>query len=375
MTIYANLLKMGYTDEQIREAASTSTKTRSFTIAVSDTPDGYPLVGITYQCDYRAEEEWGIKELREALCGVDPWEPFINKGKGRYFTQFSDVPGSSLILSVEPIEQLPKWGEDILPDDASERAWKRRVASGEDYKDHWDGSGKYIREMGSARINARWNTLVELQEYARKIGVEKPARNKQAVVAQIDAADMPGEPNLWPGWFHNGKVLILRADNGIVADVLNLLHVAALERTLAFGSGGYGVFSSGIGLYDAADVGPKTHKEWSDTRKWNIKQMKKLKPVRQELERKGHAFYFLGNPTNGFKSKVNYSGDGHEETNPKDVYYWLNGASNWRDSNAPKYPQAYGWYTIEELKAEVFMYDAINKEAARKKREAEEKGQ
>lgn len=75
--------------------------------------------------------------------------------------------------------------------------------------------------------------------------------------------------------------------------------------------------------------------------------MAKLKPVEEALKAKGYRWYFLGSPKNGFKSLA-----GNKVADPEETYYWLNGSGQ---------PQPFGWYTREELLAEKFVADALEK--------------
>ena len=330
MTIYDNLLTMGYIDEEIRAATNVHPETRAFTVTLYDSADG-PIVGLSYMNDYRAEEEWGVDSLTKAITGEDRWHPFILKGKEAHFAQFTNVYGASLVLSERPMNKPLVWGEPIFRlSDVDERSPLLRA----DYAAWWENAVSHTQGLPDARLLV-YKSMVALRELAAEVGIEKPAKTKAPLVAQIVAASVPKAPNRWPGYFHTGKVMVLRADTGIVADVLNLLHVAAMERTLGFGAGGFGPFGSGMTLYDGADIGPLYHRELWEHMKFVKKHERKLVPVRKKLEAAGWRFYFLGNPT------TLDTGDGQMV-----VRYWMNSASDGPAGGK----QVTGWFTLAQLK-------------------------
>lgn len=251
MTVYTNLLSMGYTDEDIRAAADANLNPRTFGVAVQDTEDG-PIVGIKYYGDYRWEEENGGPVLAEALTGKDRWHPFILKGREAHFAQFSDVPGGSLVLSVKPMVKPLTWGEPIAE---AESTWGNILERGE-YATFWESAVSWAQGLESAH-SLSYRKVSELREMLADGG---KGLKKAELVEQVFATQTPVHANRWPGWFHYGDVLILRADAGLVSDVLTLLHVASLEGTLGIGGGGFGPFASGLSLYDAADIGPEFHR-------------------------------------------------------------------------------------------------------------------
>lgn len=354
VSIYEELLKLGYTDSDIREAGSGYTPARGFNLAVADTPDGTPIVGVTYACDFRYEEEAGGADIREAF-GVDSKKhgyAMSHAGAG-HFGVFGDLPegAASLILSVRPIARVQSWGHDIGREPnavvSDRERWLNAVAHGsldrdpknngwgEYYDNHYANSLGSIQSLPEIR---QWWTIPEIKAAAVKMGIPGPFPRKKAELVDY-VTNHPvrltagSDSNDWPGWFHYGDVLVLRADRGIVADTLKLLVRAAENETLAFG-GGAQIFGSGMSLYDGMDVGPVLEQERREAAAWYDAEMKKLEPVKEELKRRGFGWYALGNP--------HLREDGQTQ-------YWLNGHGN---------PQPFGWYTREELLAERFVADA-----------------
>ena len=181
------------------------------------------------------------------------------------------------------------WGDSIFREGGSVSL------EGDSYAQWWENAVSHTQGLPDAFL-LKYKSGKQLRELAVAAGVEKPARVKEALVAQIVEVAVPSEPNLWPGWFHYGRVLILRADSGIVADVLTLLHVAALEGTLGFGSGGFGPFASGLSFYDAADIGPVYHRQLSEQVKFEKKHLRKLRGVRRKLEAAGWRVFTAEDP-------------------------------------------------------------------------------
>ena len=320
MTIYNKLLTMGHTDEQIQAAANTHPEPGSVTLSLYDTPDG-PIVGLVYTTNH-ADEELGVVSLTEAVTGRDRWHPFILEGKDAHYAQFSDVPGASLVLGVMPVKKPLAWGEDINSD-------VRVSLPGGDYAVWWE------RALGrtQGRVDAfslKDKSMPVLREMAAVVGVEKPARTKAPLIEQVVAASVPGVVNRWPGWFDYGRVLVLRADSGVVADVLNLLHVAAMEGTLGFGGGGFG---PGLSFYDAADIGPKYHTQLWLHMKFVKKHERKLISVRRRLEAAGWFFWSLGYP----------------EALDGVVKYWVE-ADRGNSSSGGGGGYISGWFSLAELK-------------------------
>lgn len=350
MTIYERLLDLGYSDADIRETEHIGPRT--FQVVVADTPDGVPLVGISYRCDYRFEEEDGVNKLHEAIRGedVNTWR-MVPSAQMKVATFRAMNDGGSLIISTDVIlNDPPVWGEDIVHSttgwsnthgsraaaDFPDREGVIRNATNPDtYDSWWSSQLPYTQGMNT---ELRWKKVPELKELAKAAGISPLPKVKDELIAALQAVDTPEHPNVWPGWFHYGKTLVLRADRGIAWHVLGMLADAAEAGELAIG-GGSQAFSTGIGLYDARDVGPKLEAERGESAAWQKARADELEPVAEELAKRGHSWYFLGNPRE--------TEDG--------VQYWLNGRSV-RDNHG--WFQPAGWYTLEELLAEKFLEGA-----------------
>lgn len=327
MSIYSDLLELGYTDESIRSGAvrSIDLNTRTAGVVVQDTPDGVPIVGISYRCDYTAEEESGVGALAKSFRSKDQSSRVRILEDGSVAFGIADLNHTNLDHQAE---QARSHNSSALP---------------------------YVQ--GSDATNLRWKKVDEMRAFAKKHDISlKGLRKKDDILEACILGSPRDRPNLWPAWFGYGRVLIMSAGDGLFSDVLNLLISASIHDTLAV-SNSSRVFSSGLGLYDSADVGPKLQAEWDAEAEFTRHHEELLVPVKEELKQKGHQWFFLGGP------KTLSTREGQ----PQEVRYWLNG---YRVNGG----QPCGWYTLEELRAEKFIEDHDAKmEARQAEKEAERK--
>lgn len=302
-------------------------------VGYTEQPDGDPIVGLHYACDFRAEEEYGTSELRDAITSSDPRRYVMTKAARRHVALFSDVNG--FVLSTRILDnQEPKWGDHLTKLYAtSDRepeyaAWFRSAIS---------ASSKLLGSFPR-------QTVKELREIAKSIGVTPLPSKRADLISAIQAVELKDPshaPTEWPAWFHYGRELVLRADSGPVAIVIERLRAAAQNGTLAIGNGSQ-AFGSGLFLYDAADETPGLVKQREAAHDWYDARMAELAPVKKDLEANVLGFYALGNPT------VLDSGDGAG----KQVRYWMNSHST---SLAYDKRQIFGWFTLEQLKDRSFV--------------------
>lgn len=359
MTIYQELLRLGYTPEDMNKAAEQTARKsnpRQFGLVVADQPDGDPVVGVSYTNDYRAEEEWGVGSLARALFGQDKHNHKMIKGARNHVGKIIDVPETTLVLSVQGYADL-------------DRIEMHHFKDGDYGIRQTDYAEWYTENLPRAKgVSSSWEytykKMDKLREIATEMGIEKPQRTKDALIQQIVAAKPQKTPDLWPGWFHFGNVLILRAGGGIVADTLKLLYKAGREtETLGIGGGSFGPFASGLTLFDTADLSKTYIKERNAHEKWVRKQEKALQPVLKKMKEDGYTPLFLGNPKKGFKSLS--TGSGGRPVDPDTTYYWLNGSTWAIPELNGKRVQPFGWYTLDELRDRKFLHDAAEREKSR----------
>ena len=276
-TTYEKLLNLGYShDEIIKAVSGYHSRCRTFTAVGAETPDGYPLIGISYHCDYRAEEEWGQRAIYKTL-GVEPHRWQMKEENKVFISRFRGIP--SLILLSNDWDgfdsQEQEWGHSIETSQGIKRATgtldldSKFKGKGYSLLEYYDEYYRYavtdVQKIPDNLQPNEWLKIAELKEIAVKAGIQGklPTRKDNLIEFIKNAPEfiaLAEEPNVWPGWFHNGEALVLRADRGIVADILNILYEASQEGMLACG-GGTGPFSTAATFYDARDVGQLLMKE------------------------------------------------------------------------------------------------------------------
>lgn len=313
MTVYEALIALGYSEQEIREAANIHAGTRTISLALKETPDEFPIVGLSYVCDYRYEEEEGIYKLAAVLNDTpEQWKHFASTANG--FVYFATSP---------------------LPDEH----FKHQIVMAQEYHTRML---PYVQESDAQRL--AHSTVAEMKAFAAERSISLTGLTKKVDIFQAIIAASPNQyPSVWPAWFHFGNFLGFKAE-GIVGDTLNLLLKAAQRNTLGVSNSSM-VFASGLGLYDTRDIGPKLTQQRAEERAVYEAAMKALEPVAAELTARGYRWYALGRPT---------------VIRPKDAEtmetrYWLNG------HYVNGLGQPYGWYSLDELLAEKFITDMKRK--------------
>lgn len=291
---------------------------RSFGIDILEQPDGDPIVGIGYHCDAKAEEEWGVGDLRNAFTTSDKRRFNMTKNAKDNVAVFSDVNG--LVLSTGPVEEAnPEWGHPF--------GYGRRTPG---YVDHFNTDTTDIHEF----FHLRDHKVPELRGLAKAEGIKPlPARKEELIYAILGVRNEGQQRDSWPGWFQSGRQLILRADNGLVADALAAIAAAATSGNLAIGNGG-GVFHSGIFLYDHRDESKQLKVDREAAFDWYDAQMAELKPVAEKVAA-DIGYYALGNPS-----------ERQDDAGNSTVEYWLNSHTTRKAHDGR---QIYGWFTLQEL--------------------------
>lgn len=301
------------------------TSAETFTTAFMDTPDGDPIVGLAFQTDYDASQEHGIGEVRRALTGADPRRFCITENGMRHVCVFDDDRG--MVLSSEALrDQQIAWGDELVH--------LHYGVGRTTYIEQWDRQIPHVRSSWHKLDRL---TFTELKDTARQLGIRPLPRSRAALITAIDThPDHVGQlPDIWPAPFVFGRDLVLRATgDSLAARVLRKLVDAARSGTLGMGSAS-GPFHTGSLFYDTRDETAGLIAARKAAHDWHDACMAELEPVADELRRRGHRWFFLGNP----------------RTINGQLKFWLNGMALQRR-------QPYGWYTLEELRAEKFVADA-----------------
>jgi hypothetical protein len=326
----------------------------TFTVAAHEATDGTVIAGLVFQTDYAAEQEYGVGDLLK-LSGPDPRAITLPRDRtGHSVQRFADVTGLVISRDRRRFNTLA-WGEDL-------ETGKRESRWGDQYTDDYQpdyvlsydqrlpwaqGYGETLRD-----VQQGWLRMDLLRAAARKVGVSPMPPSKAALTeailthSNVGVLTTPTQPDRWPAWFKYGRDLVLRADTGRTAAVLDLLGDAADRGTLAIGNFS-GPFATGLFLWDAADETDAIRKNRSDAADWYEARIAELEPVKARLKEMGHGWYALGRP------RTLDTGDGRTI-----VRYWLNGHGSYRTAAGRHVAgQPYGWYTLDELLAEKFVDD------------------
>lgn len=310
---------------------------REAAVVTIDTPDG-PMVTIGYHCDFRAEEEWGVSDLRKVLLNASAPKSFQR-------TQATKNPEYRAVKRRSQSEYV-RVGEDYLAIHTEAEPYRpeRQLAE----------ALRYIRETGpSARRRVGpWEfrnlTVAELRAEIRRRGLSAPSKARKDDLVTLLLEQSPViRPDIYPAWFHYGDVLVLPRGTGDTfgAAVEKLIDAITAGTLSVGGLGSVSPFGTGLTLYDERDLGPVSRKQISDDNDWYWSQMAALDPVKDELRSRGFDWYALGNPRLAER-------DGTEE-----VVYWINGHGGYG------VPQPFGWYTAAELLDEKFVSDARERDA------------
>lgn len=339
----AALEELGVTPEELREQATERSEPRAFVAGYVETPDGVPIASLVYQTDYRSEEEWGVGQLRNAITSDDPRRFRMTRRARDLVGVFEDA--NAIVLSTRRLTEPLRWdfaqcrlgGDDF-----------------ENYQFHYENARARLQEIDVPAPHLA--TVASLGQLAEEHGLPKPwPRRKADFHAALSEHIQRNAPprDVWPGWFHYGQHLVLRAEgDGLAARILRRLRRAAQEGTLGLANGSDSPFATGLFIYDTRDETPGLVANREAAFDWHDARMAELEPVKEELKRKGITWFALGRPTE------------MERDGKRQVRYWLNGMSG-RD-----YPQPFGWYTLEELRQLKFISDARER-AAQDRREYE----
>jgi len=323
--------------------------TRSANIVLLDNEGADPIVGIQYQCDFRAEEEMGVGKMRELFARTAAPESFITQE--HIANGGSTIEGLSQAQLVLETDDLICFAADqyIYDVDRELESAKRyladaRLAAEIDFKDRMKLNRMSVANLKSLAksLGLKGYSKLSKRELIPAVGeAQKQAANKAAGIE-------PGEAVEQPGWFHNGSLLVFEKREGLFGEILGELLEAARVGQLLVGGGNIGPFGSGFTLLDARDMSEELKASVTAANSWRREQEKALEPVAEIVKQGpmknswGSAYYFLGKPTKF---------DGWDE-----VKFWLNG-------NGVKFPngrtdQPSGYYSLQELLDEKYMVDA-----------------
>ncbi|MGI6797798.1 hypothetical protein [Gordonia sihwensis] len=306
-TLYETL---GLTTDEI----ATHSRPHTVTLSYLEQPDGDPIVGLTYTCDYDATEEYGIGDLRAAITSSDPRRFTMTDSAARHFAEFSNVNGFT--LSTRANRTTPV----VWDDDA-------------DYATKWNRETDFIAENN----DLRYKTVPELRQSAKDRGISPIPRTRNDLLATLRAhrhALHARTAHQWPAWFRYGTTLIVRCDAGPATATRHLIN-AAHRGTLGIGTAS-GPFCTGILFYDTDEETQALRTEREAHFDWHDARMSELEPIAHQLRLDGYPMYFLGRPTH-------FAGQ-------DDTRYWMNSGVGGKLER-----QIYGWFTLEQIANRTFV--------------------
>lgn len=315
MSISEKLSAAGYDLDEIK-AAKRSHHQRAVEIVAVETSEG-DVFGLSYACDFRAEEEWGVGDLSRAFASR------ASKKAASHRILAADLKAGTAEESGPRGGGLGAPGNQmdlvtVLDDVVS----LRTVEISGSLEDTWSTAKDEARQIESARGSIRdsrgyitgvpeaWRLERELfrdlRGRARAAGIEKPGRSKAAVIQQIVDAAVPEHPYTEPADFHDGRHLVIPR-RGAVGVVLEGLVEAARDGFLLAGGSLGNPFGSGFLLLDERDIPRADRDEAEATAAWHREQMVPVKKVEKHLRSVGTSVYFIGRPRQGEDGEVRYS--------------------------------------------------------------------
>ena len=304
------MARLSWDDDTLAAVDKLRPPPAAFAASYTRWPAGELIAGVSYVCDYRAEEEWGVAKPRRTITSDDP-RRFQMTADARRHISLCTTANAVALRADGPLPKTFAWG-DVL---------------GEDYASFYQSTLDGVQGRDMYRLN--WLTVPQLRAEVKHLGVTPLPRTKAALLDVLRQHVEPTFPDVWPGWFHYGDLLVLRADSGVSARALQRVRAAVETATLGIGSGS-GPFHSGLFFYDTTDETAELVAERTRAFDLHDERMAALgtleHDLRAEMGAKREHLYFLGEPTE-------FGGE---------VRYWMN-ASN-----------MYGWFSLDELRRRDF---------------------
>ena len=295
-----------------------------------------PLVGIGYQCDFKAEEEWGTSDLRQKFLKGAAGDNFFLTQSLKYGGEQSKVKQVDLVAETDEYVLFSteyRSGSDV-PQAAKDSIARRQRRRGIDFAED------ELPLVGSS--------VTDLKNTARDLKIRgfSKMNHEQLVDAVLDVrrnvAD--GEPH--NGWFQSGSVLVLPKTNDVYGEVLADIVEAAREGYVVVSPSALSPFGSSLAFFDSRDLTSEQRDDIAKDQAWYYEKMDELEPVKKVVaDRDG--YFALGSP------RIDSNGE---------VVYWLNGQSIVVNNQRV---QPYGWYTLDQLSNRDYVANALEKEAKR----------
>lgn len=289
-TLFATLRKQ-FSEDEILSATASGADLRSIAlVSIAQEGTGEPLLGVQYGGDFRAEEEWGMRFISEALSDGSATSQ-AGIFEGQYYLAFQGARGANRLDSRVLTEAL-------------HRRQKPPYYAG--------------------RLRDERMTVPELRAALKDAGVEQKLPRTKRELHRLYVRIVRNVPDgVDVGEFHYGDWLVMMAHDPVLQVALQSLS----ERfeTLSAG-GGTTPFGRSLTFFDERDLTAETVEALRRHERFATEAMPQVSDVRERLKANG-SLYFLGHPRLGDSSEVTY---------------WLN--------YAPRgHKQVYGWLTLSQL--------------------------
>lgn len=318
MSIAERLIEAGHDLTEIGEEDHESLRAVSvLAIPSPETPGGY-IVGLSYTCDFRAEEEWGSDSLHSAFASradaSTTAHRILTADIAAGISRASDPraydvigkPGrqGSLVTVLDDVVSL-RTGEIFGPEDEKWSDASREKRAIEESRTHIRYARGYVTGRPSLS-SLEHETFQTLRARARSLGIERPKTTKRGVIDQIIEASPPSLRYTEPANFHDGRHLVIPR-TGAVGIVLDGLLEAVRANALVAGGRLSNPFSRGLVFVDERDF-PAQELEKSEAQAdWHRSQMIPVQEVGRHLRSTGTSVYYIGSPRQGENGEVRYS--------------------------------------------------------------------
>lgn len=310
-TIIQQLYRDGITEEDLQRVMDLKLNNRESGIGTlsSKDDDSDPVVGVTYTGDYRAEEEWGLKHIKENLekgTLAKDNVVFMEKNGRGYLAIKGDQP--YLFKETGPAA-LKKADERFT-----------RYSSGDDWKEE---------------IRLSKKSLIELKQMLKGKVKPLPTTKDKLINAAINLNRPKNYIKHPQGEFHDGTALAIVSDNPAMIATMKHIKEAHDDGALRLGESA-NPFSRGVLFYDERDISRKNKIGIVKDEEAKKASEEYIAEVEEKLKEKGRLYAASPNADRDTKDI-------------RDSEYFLNYYPNKRDFKDVPANGVYGWFKKEDL--------------------------
>lgn len=353
MSIYSRLK-----DRLPEETPHASSRQATIILGTNGDPEkNDPLLGISYQCDFRSEEETGTGAMTHTFTKTADPSSFLALERAKT----KAVDDINIPFRADPYipegltqAQLVYQDDQVVAFAAQPHIYdaEREIKEGKAFIRSHEPFARGLPLVPMSLWRASRDKLLGLAKERSIKGRSK--MNRDALIEAIHHHDHQDAPETYihPGWFHFGNLLVLPRTKDVFGEVLDLLVEAAQAGFLSVGGGGMNVFGSGFSFFDERDLSDDAKTEIAKTNQAYREDIEALRPVAAAVAER-HGFYFLGRP---------------QRHSDGEARYWLNGRSIVLPSGRRSQPS--GWYTLQDLLDGKYIEDAESREDKNDERKA-----